>query len=43
VAPRFPPELGEHSVEILRETGFGQAEIEKLLAARVVVQGKSAP
>ena len=41
VAPRFPPGLGEHSVEILRETGYTEAEIEKLLAARAVVQGNS--
>ena len=39
VAPRVPPELGEHSVEILREAGYGDAEIDTLLASRVVVQG----
>ncbi len=38
VAPRFPPELGEHSVEILREVGYDAAEIEKLLASGAVVQ-----
>jgi len=42
VAPRLPPELGEHSVEILRETGYGAAEIEALLASRTIVQGKAA-
>ena len=39
VAPRYPPELGEHSLEILRELAYDEAEIEKLVAARVVVQG----
>jgi crotonobetainyl-CoA:carnitine CoA-transferase CaiB-like acyl-CoA transferase len=29
----LPPRLGEHSVEILREAGLTQAEIDAMLAA----------
>ena len=38
VAPRIAPAIGEHSVEVLREAGFAESEIERLLAAGVVVQ-----
>ena len=41
VAPRHPPGLGEHSVEVLRELGHTEAEIEKLLATRVIVQERA--
>ena len=40
VAPRLAPDLGEHSVEILREAGYDDVEIDELLAARAIVQGK---
>jgi crotonobetainyl-CoA:carnitine CoA-transferase CaiB-like acyl-CoA transferase len=40
VPPRFAPGLGEHSVEILREAGYTDAEIDALLAGRTVVQGE---
>jgi crotonobetainyl-CoA:carnitine CoA-transferase CaiB-like acyl-CoA transferase len=39
VPPRMPPELGEHSVAILREAGYAEAEIEALIAAGTVVKG----
>jgi len=40
VPPRLAPGLGEHSVEILREAGYGDAAIDALIASRTVVQGK---
>jgi crotonobetainyl-CoA:carnitine CoA-transferase CaiB-like acyl-CoA transferase len=36
VAPRLAPELGENTVEVLRDLGFGPAHIDDLLAASVV-------
>jgi formyl-CoA transferase len=36
--PTMAPEVGEHTVEVLREAGFDQAEIERLLATGAVVQ-----
>jgi len=38
VAPRLAPELGQHSVEILREAGCDEIQIKSLLASGVVVQ-----
>jgi crotonobetainyl-CoA:carnitine CoA-transferase CaiB-like acyl-CoA transferase len=34
--PRHPPELGQHSDEVLREVGFDDAEIQRLRAAGAV-------
>jgi crotonobetainyl-CoA:carnitine CoA-transferase CaiB-like acyl-CoA transferase len=43
VPPRLAPECGQHSVEVLREAGFAEPEIERLLALGVVGQAASAP
>jgi len=42
---RLPPRLGEHSLEVLREAGFGEAEIDAMLAsgATSVVPSPGAP
>jgi crotonobetainyl-CoA:carnitine CoA-transferase CaiB-like acyl-CoA transferase len=34
---RLPPRLGEHSVEILKEAGLGDDEINAMLAAGATV------
>jgi crotonobetainyl-CoA:carnitine CoA-transferase CaiB-like acyl-CoA transferase len=34
---RGPPRLGEHSLEILRETGLSESAIERMLQARVTI------
>ena len=39
---RLPPRLGEHSLEILREAGLDDAEIDKLLASGATRTGRSA-
>ncbi len=38
---RQPPQLGEHSVEVLRESGMTKAEIEALLASGATIQADS--
>ena len=37
---RPPPNLGEHTREVMEEAGLGKAEIEALLAAKAAVQGE---
>ena len=34
------PHLGENTIEILREAGLSQTEIDQLVATKTVVQGK---
>ncbi len=38
----FQPRLGEHSIEILREAGLGDSDIEKLIAERGSIDGRPA-
>jgi crotonobetainyl-CoA:carnitine CoA-transferase CaiB-like acyl-CoA transferase len=40
VPATFAPEIGEHTVEVLRAAGVADAEIERLLAAGVIVQAR---
>jgi crotonobetainyl-CoA:carnitine CoA-transferase CaiB-like acyl-CoA transferase len=35
---RAPPALGEHTIEVLREVGFEQSAIDRLLEQSVAVQ-----
>ena len=38
VPPTLAPEIGQHTVEVLRAAGMTSAEIERLLHAGVIVQ-----
>jgi crotonobetainyl-CoA:carnitine CoA-transferase CaiB-like acyl-CoA transferase len=37
--PTLAPRVGEHTTEVLREAGFADSEIQRLLQTRVVAQG----
>ncbi|MFT5175640.1 MAG: crotonobetainyl-CoA:carnitine CoA-transferase CaiB-like acyl-CoA transferase [Gammaproteobacteria bacterium] len=39
---RTPPRLGEHSVEVLRECGLGDIEIQQLVEQGITIDGSSA-
>jgi crotonobetainyl-CoA:carnitine CoA-transferase CaiB-like acyl-CoA transferase len=41
VPARMAPEIGEHTVDVLREAGVDEADIERLLAAGVIAQAKT--
>ena len=36
---RLAPDVGQHTIEVLREAGFAEADIERLLQAGIVAQG----
>ena len=40
VPPRMPPAIGEHTVAVLSEAGFDEAEIERLLKTGAIAQAK---
>jgi crotonobetainyl-CoA:carnitine CoA-transferase CaiB-like acyl-CoA transferase len=41
VPAAMAPEIGEHTVDVLREAGVAEAEIERLLRDGVIVQAKT--
>ena len=43
VPPTLAPDIGEHTVAVLREAGFAEPEIERLLRAGAIVQAGAGP
>src|SRR5262249_11945884 len=43
VPPTLAPAVGQHTVDVLREAGFAEAEIERLLGAGVIAQAGDQP